>query len=123
LEAEGFHAHSSKEGIRMRLHGNAALSWHELLADHPTGISLTALGRQLSLDKSVVSRRARDAAARGYLRNDDDRRGKPTRYVLGDPLPAEVEVLPSREQLECCTVADEKPRRRWRTPPARHRRD
>ena len=77
----------------------------ELLGTHPAGISVSALARHLELDKSSVSRRARVAASRGYLRNEEERRGKPTRYVLGDPIPEEIQVLPTRQALDGCTVA------------------
>ena len=42
------------------------------------------------------------------MKNLEERRGKPARIVLGDPLPDEVEILPSPERLEeCCSVAGE----------------
>jgi hypothetical protein len=33
------------------------------------------------------------------LRNLEDRKGKPARLVLGDPLPEEIELLPKPERL------------------------
>jgi hypothetical protein len=44
------------------------------------------------LDKSAVSRRVADAIDRGYLRNLEDKKGRPARLVMGDPLPEELEV-------------------------------
>ena len=42
------------------------------------------------------------------MKNLEEKRGKPARIVLGDPLPDEVEILPSPERLEeRCTVAGE----------------
>lgn len=74
---------------------------------HPDGGGLSEIGRALKLDKSAISRRARAAASLGYLVNREDRRGKPARYVLGEPLPEELELLPSVETLrDRCTVAD-----------------
>jgi hypothetical protein len=80
-----------------RLEGNASSD----------GVSTTTLGQKLNLDKSSTSRRAKEALARGYLKNLEDKRGRPARLVLGDPLPDEIAVLPIKETLEtkCCTVA------------------
>ena len=80
-----------------RLEGNASSD----------GVSTTTLGQKLNLDKSSTSRRAKEALARGYLKNLEDKRGRPARLVLGDPLPDEIAVLPTKETLEakCCTVA------------------
>jgi hypothetical protein len=81
-----------------------------------TGVALRAIAEQLHLDKSTVSRRVRVAADGGYLRNLEDKRGKPGRWVVGDPLPEMVDLLPDPMQLatpdttvdlECCTVAAE----------------
>ena len=77
-----------------------------LVVQHPDGIGLTEIGRLLKLDKSAISRRARTASRLGYLLNREDRRGKPARYVLGEPLPDELELLPSVGTLrDRCTVA------------------
>ena len=72
-------------------------------------MSTTTLGQKLNLDKSSTSRRAKEALARGYLKNLEDKRGRPARLVLGDPLPDEIAVLPTKETLEAevlhgCTV-------------------
>jgi hypothetical protein len=46
---------------------------------------------------------------RGYIKNLEDRKGRPARLVLGDSLPEDVEILPAPERLagesEGCTVA------------------
>lgn len=68
-------------------------------------ISYAELGNELRLDKSTAQRRARLALTRGYLRNDEDRRGKPAQLVLGDPLPKDLELLPMPSALSGCTVA------------------
>ena len=49
----------------------------------------------LHLDKSTVSRWLSVAADGGYLRNLEDKRGKPGRWVIGDPLPETVDLLPA----------------------------
>lgn len=51
---------------------------------------------KLRLDQSNVSRRLRMAAKGGYLRNLDDKRGKPGRWVIGDPLPESIDLLQQR---------------------------
>lgn len=80
------------------------------------GVALRAIAEKLHLDKSNVSRRVRMAAEDGYLRNLEDKRGKPGRWVIGDPLPESVGLLPDPAHLrntehapdqECCGVAVE----------------
>jgi hypothetical protein len=79
----------------------------DLVASNAAGVSVTALGAKLGLDKSAASRRVDVASRAGYLRNDEDRKGRPSRLVLDDPLPVEMDVLPTPETLtaKCCTVA------------------
>ena len=62
-------------------------------------VSLGQLATKLGLDKSVVSRRLRQATELGYLVNRETRRGRPARLVLGDPMPEEVQVLPDPSEL------------------------
>lgn len=71
------------------------------------GVSIKVLADRLKLDKSAVSRRWSVARDRGYLKNLEERRGRPAQIVVGEPLPEEVEILPPPERLaeECCTVA------------------
>jgi hypothetical protein len=63
------------------------------------GIQLQPLADKLNLDKSNVSRRLRQAADGGYVRNLEDKRGKPGRWVIGDPLPETADLLPDPAQL------------------------
>jgi hypothetical protein len=70
------------------------------------GVSVTNLANMLRLDKSSVSRRTKDAIERGFLKNLEEKKGRPARLVIGDPLPDAVEVLPAVQKLrECCGVA------------------
>jgi predicted ArsR family transcriptional regulator len=62
-------------------------------------VSLGQLTTKLGLDKSVVSRRLRQAIELGYLVNRETRRGRPARLVLGDPMPEEMQVLPDPSEL------------------------
>ena len=78
----------------------------ELKPDHEDGVPQAALAKGLELDPARVSRRVQTALSEGYLRNREERKGRPHRLEVGDPLPEDVEILPSREALEdCCTVA------------------
>ncbi|MDP9437220.1 MAG: hypothetical protein M3P49_00490 [Actinomycetota bacterium] len=78
------------------------------LADDEGGdpVSLGPIAEELKLDKSAASRRLRTAIGKGFVKNLEDRKGKPGRYVTGDPIPADVVVLPDPEEvLQCCSVA------------------
>jgi len=78
------------------------------------------LCQPLKLDKTAVSRRVRVAVANEYLKNNEPKSGKPHRLVLGNPMPDESGLLPSREQLEelmGCAVADDP--EGYTTPPYR----
>jgi hypothetical protein len=70
------------------------------------GVSVTKLARELALDKSTASRRAKVAIEHGFLKNLDDKQGRSARLVIGDALPDDVVVLPTVEKLEeRCGVA------------------
>jgi hypothetical protein len=73
--------------------------------DQPT--TNTVVARKLSLDKSTALRRVRAAVAKGYVRNLEERKGRESRLVCGDPLPGDLTVLPTAETLEGCATADE----------------
>jgi hypothetical protein len=77
-----------------------------LRPDHDDGVPLPALAAALDLDRSVVSRRWRVARDGGYLVNLEDKRGRPARLVVGEPLPEEIKILPEPSDLDgCCTIA------------------
>ncbi len=80
-----------------------ALSELHAISSEP--VTVTALARRLKLDTSAASRRARTATDRGYLKNLEDKKGRPARLVPGDQLPEDIEVLPASERLHGCTVA------------------
>lgn len=77
----------------------------DLTGDDDEGVSVNAVADRLGLDKSAASRRVRQARRGGYLVNKEERRGRPARLVLGDPLPEETTFLPPAGELRCCTVA------------------
>ena len=62
-------------------------------------VSLGPIAEELKLDKSAASRRVRTAITKGFVKNLEDRKGKPGRYVVGDPMPADVVVLPAPEEV------------------------
>jgi hypothetical protein len=70
-------------------------------------VTVATVARELKLDNSTALRRVRAAIDRGHLKNLEDRKGRPARLVVGDPLPEDIEVLPSVERLQGCTVAGE----------------
>jgi hypothetical protein len=71
----------------------------EIVGDGERYASNAQLAERLELDKAAVSRRVRVAINQGYLRNDEDKRGKPSKLALADPLPEDIEVLPTVERL------------------------
>ena len=90
LFAEGIEATVSTT-VRETVDAVAALKKDE--------VSLGELAAKLALDKSVTSRRLRQATEFGYLVNLETRRGRPARIVLGDPLPEMVKLLPDPSDL------------------------
>src|SRR5215207_8387061 len=62
-------------------------------------LSLTQIAAELKLDKSAASRRVRSATFKGYVKNLEDRKGRPGRYLPGEPLPDDVVVLPTAEEV------------------------
>jgi hypothetical protein len=68
-------------------------------------VTVAELARKLELDRSTVSRRVRSAKDRGYLRDLEDNPRKPSRLVLGDDLPDDVQILPKPEDV-CAGVKD-----------------
>lgn len=67
--------------------------------------TIAALAEELELDKSSAWRRVRAAMDRGYVKNLEDRKGRPARLVPGDSLPDDIEILPTPERLQGCTGA------------------
>jgi hypothetical protein len=58
-----------------------------LLAEGRDEVHQADLKAPLKLDKSAISRRVAGAIDGGFLKNLEDRKGRPARLVLGDPLP------------------------------------
>ena len=68
----------------------------EIISEHDSGEGVTVLSvsKHLKLDRSAAQRRIQSARNRGYLVNLEDKKGKPARYAVGDPLPDEKELFP-----------------------------
>ena len=64
------------------------------------GCTVTSVAARLGVDKSTALRRARVAITRGYLKNLEDRRGRPARLVPGDTLPSDGLLLPVAAEVE-----------------------
>jgi hypothetical protein len=81
-----------------------------LIAEGREEVRQADLKAVLNLDKSAISRRVAAALDGGFLKNLEDRKGRPARLVVGDPLPANRDVLPvpdcltSSDQLHGCAV-------------------
>jgi len=70
-----------------------------LIAEGATEVTQAQLRNKLGLDRGPTSRRVANAAKRGYLRNEEERKGKPSRLIIGDPMPEEIDLLPTPEAL------------------------
>ena len=58
------------------------------------------LADELKLDKGTVSRRVRAALDGGYLVNQEERKGRPHKLVIGAPPPDDLEILPTLRAVE-----------------------
>jgi hypothetical protein len=96
--AEGVGATVS-DPVRETVAALAALAPEPPPDEPPAGVSVRAIAEHLRLDRSNVSRRLGVAADGGYVRNLEDKRGRPGRWVIGDPLPETVELLPDCAHL------------------------
>lgn len=76
-----------------------------LVEEHGEPVTVSQVAQRLNLDKSTALRRVRVAASRGYVRNLEDRRGLSAKLVIGDPLPDEVDILPTPDRLAAATAA------------------
>ena len=116
LLAEGVHA-SVPVTVRETVEAVRKLSKKDI-----NELTELEIANELQLDKSTTSRRIRDAIARGFLDNLQERKGRPARIVLTDQvLPDDQCILPTIDELlnamnaadtasnanNGCTVADE----------------
>jgi hypothetical protein len=78
-----------------------------LHSDESKPVTIVKLAEELVLDKSSAWRRVRTAIDRASIKNLEERKGRPAQLVPGEPLPDDLEVLPTVERLHGCTVAGE----------------
>ena len=74
----------------------------KLHSEESEPVTIALVAQELELDKSAAWRRVRTAMDRGYVKNLEDRKGRPARLVPGDPLPDDIEILPAPERLQGC---------------------
>jgi hypothetical protein len=72
----------------------------ECLNEGVAEVSNAMLAKKLDLDPGATSRRVRQAKQRGFLENLEDKRGKAARLVVGDSMPADLDVIPKPDALE-----------------------
>lgn len=75
-----------------------------LIADGTAEVSQAKLAKELKLDRGATSRRVATAINRRYLRNLEERKGRPARLLLGDPMPYEIAVFPMPEDLSAALL-------------------
>jgi hypothetical protein len=79
----------------------------ELIDGGLSEVQVVAAARVLKLDKATTWRRVHAALDHGYLKNLEDRKGRPARLVLGDSMPEDTPILPNvealRERLHGCS--------------------
>ena len=68
-------------------------------------VNIRRVGAELKLEYQPTYRRVKMALDAGYLRNLEDRKGKPACLVVGDPMPEDEEILPRPEVLSVSTYS------------------
>ena len=63
-------------------------------------IDLPSIALALNVDRSTASRRVNKAIEMEFLINLETRKGQRARIILGRPLPEDVQILPTPEQLK-----------------------
>ncbi|MBN2352509.1 MAG: hypothetical protein JXD23_08070 [Spirochaetales bacterium] len=81
----------------------------ELHAAKGAPVTIKELYEHLGIDRSVASRRVSSALSGGYLKNLEEKRGRPLKLEPGDPLPADENVLPDPVQVCACAGGDKIP--------------
>lgn len=62
-------------------------------------LTIRAVSEELELDYQPTHRRVTMALDAGYLKNLEERKGRPARLVMGDSLPEDQPILPEPEEL------------------------
>lgn len=90
-------AHSAEQSVPLKIR-ETVHAVHALIAQRVPSINERMIATRLGLDKSTTSRRIKAAIEAGYLDNIAPK-GRPACILLGDPLPSDVEILPTVETL------------------------
>jgi hypothetical protein len=69
-------------------------------AEDPVGVKRVGIQAQLGLDDRATRRRLAQAVEAGFIVNTNPGRGKTAFYQLGDPIPDDIDVLPTVEALQ-----------------------
>jgi hypothetical protein len=79
----------------------------EASTEDPPFATIAKVAKELDIDRSATTRRVNTAIQRGYLKNLENKKGRPKKIVTGDPLPADINIFPSATELEeVCTCAN-----------------
>jgi hypothetical protein len=74
-------------------------------ASHGAPVTMVQVARELKLDKNATYQRVQRALEGGYLKNLEERQGRPYQLVLGDPMPEDQPILPEPKRLQGFTVS------------------
>jgi hypothetical protein len=78
----------------------------EIATGHPSA-TVAQVAVKLNLDRSAAQRRVQRAIRLGFLKNLEERKGYAMQLVIGDAMPTDQMVLPTRETLEgVCRCAE-----------------
>jgi len=87
------------ESIRETVRAAAKLIAEKIDANAEPTVTVREIAAELVLDRSAASRRAKAAEDAGYLTNQETRRGRPSRYEIGAPLPEALAIMPTQDRL------------------------
>jgi hypothetical protein len=71
----------------------------ELMDSDVAEPTVTDVAKKLNLSKSAAWRRIQSAIGAGFLKNLEDKPGRPARLARGEPLPEDQELLPTPERV------------------------
>jgi hypothetical protein len=84
-----------------------------------TPVTMVQVGRELKLDKNATYQRVQRALDGGYLKNLEERQGRPYQLVVGDSMPEDQPILPEPKRLQGFTVSGISERVHHPPPPSR----
>lgn len=66
--------------------------------DFPS-VNISNIAKKLNIDRRSAQRRVSTAIKHGYLTNLETKKGRPAKIAIGEPLPSEIHILPTFEEL------------------------